>query len=344
VPTLSIVVPVFNEEACVAPFLDALGHAMHDSNVHTAVIFVDDGSTDSTAGAIRNVRPDYSIEIFLVRFARNFGKEAAICAGLDVAAGDAVVVMDIDLQDPPALVPAFVERWRQGADIVYGARRTRDEDSWAKRASANAFYRVFNRMAHRAIPPDAGDFRLMDRRVVEVLRLLPERSRFTKGLFAWPGFRVESVAFDRPARVAGESRWSPRALWSYGLNGVFNFSSAPLRIWSYAGAVLMLAGLTFALIVLLQALVGDIPIPGYASTIILIVMLGGLQIIGIGMLGEYLGRTFDETKRRPLYVVAESDVRPNADTARLAASRPEIRTFSISGTTDRDRATEAGGA
>jgi glycosyltransferase involved in cell wall biosynthesis len=325
---LSIVVPAYDEEASVQPFVAAVRSATAGLGLRIEVIFIDDGSRDETAAVIGQMKaadPD----IALIRFARNFGKEAAVCAGLDVAQGAAVVVMDVDLQDPPSLIPEFVARWRAGADIVYGARRDRSSDSFPKRVAAKSFYRVFNRMAHRPIPPDAGDFRLMDRRVVDTLQLLVERSRFMKGLFAWPGFEVESVPFDRPARAEGDSRWSVRGLWTYGLTGVFNFSSAPLRLWSYAGALLMVAGLAFALVVLLQALVGDIGIPGYASTVILLVVLSGLQITGIGILGEYLSRTLEETKGRPLYVVTESDRMPDDRLLNRAVNRPELATFAF---------------
>jgi glycosyltransferase involved in cell wall biosynthesis len=325
---LSIVVPVYNEEASIQPFVAAVRDATAALGMRIEIVFIDDGSRDATAAAVTEAKkagPD----VALVRFARNFGKEAAVCAGLDVATGAAVIVMDVDLQDPPALIPEFVARWRAGADIVYGARRDRSADSFPKRFAANAFYRVFNRMAHRPIPADAGDFRLMDRRVVDTLQLLAERSRFMKGLFAWPGFEVESVPFDRPSRAAGDTRWSPRGLWSYGLTGVFNFSSAPLRLWSYAGALLVFAGFVFALVVLLQALVGDIGIPGYASTIILLVVLSGLQITGIGILGEYLSRTLEETKGRPLYVVTASDRLPNDRLLDRSVIRPELATFAF---------------
>jgi len=261
-----------------------------------------------------------------------------VCAGLDVASGDAVIVMDADLQDPPALIPEFVSRWRGGAQIVYGARRDRASDSWAKRNTARGFYRVFNRMADRPIPADAGDFRLMDRQVVEVLRLMPERSRFMKGLFSWPGFRVESVPFDRPCRVGGESKWSGGRLLGYAIHGIFNYSRLPLRVWSYAGAVVFLAGAIFALVVFLRAMLGIEDVPGFASLVILITTLAGLQISGIGIVGEYVGKTLEEAKGRPLYVVSESDVQPADPEPLGGVHRPEVETFRIAA--DRRKGTD----
>jgi len=304
--TLSIVVPVFNEAVAIPLFLTRLRVALADCDTTYEVVFVDDGSVDDTWRTLAALdEPD----IRRLRLSRNFGKEAALTAGLEAAAGRAVVVIDVDLQDPPELIPDFLRLWSGGADVVYGARADRASDTFAKRTTSRLFYRAFNLLSDTPIPADAGDFRLMDRAVVEVVRAMPERSRFMKGILSWPGFTVASVPYVRPARLAGGSKWRYGKLWTFALDGLFNFSSKPLRVWAYFGLLTILAGAGFLLLVVVLALAGQRQPSGYTSLLGAVVLLAGVQVLGIGIVGEYLSRVFIEVKQRPIYVVREGDAR-----------------------------------
>jgi glycosyltransferase involved in cell wall biosynthesis len=301
-PLVSLVVPVFNEQEAVPVFLERVAAEMQLPDARLEIIFVNDGSTDGTLGlllGIASARPD----VRLVNLSRNFGKEAAMSAGLDHAEGDAVVLIDVDLQDPPALVAAFLAHWRAGYDIAYGLRASRSGDSRLKAATAGAFYAWFNRISDTPIPPNVGDFRLLDRRVVQALRQLPERGRFMKGLFAWVGFPSIAVPFERPPRLVGRSSWNYWRLWNFALEGFVSFSTAPLKIWTYLGGVLAVAAVFYAVFILLRVAFVGVDVPGYASLII--VLLGGtaLNLMSLGMIGEYVGRLFVETKQRPVYIV-----------------------------------------
>jgi glycosyltransferase involved in cell wall biosynthesis len=301
-PLVSLVVPVFNEQAAVPVFLARVADAVHLPAARLEVIFVNDGSTDGTLGVVLDiaaVRPD----VKMVNLSRNFGKEAAMSAGLDHAEGDVVVLIDVDLQDPPELIAAFVEKWREGYDIAYGIRISRAGDSRLKAVTAGAFYRWFNRISDTPIPPNVGDFRLLDRRVVHALRALPERGRFMKGLFAWVGFPSIGVPFERPPRQVGVSTWNYWKLWNFALEGMVSFSTAPLKIWSYLGGALACGAVIYALIILVKVLVVGIDVPGYASLIVVMLTGTALNLISLGMIGEYVGRLFVETKRRPVYIV-----------------------------------------
>ncbi|WP_240613926.1 glycosyltransferase family 2 protein [Salinicola acroporae] len=305
---LSIVVPVMNEEDAIDRFLQAVDRELGDRLPALEILFVDDGSTDATlerlrASSLRDPR------VRVLSLTRNFGKEAAMTAGLDHARGDAVVPMDVDLQDPPAVILEFIRLWQdEGYDMIYGIRGSRDEDTQAKRASAGLFYRFFNHLAETHIPSNAGDFRLMDRRVVDAIKRLPERNRFMKGLFSWPGYRSIGVYYDRPARESGESKFNFWKLWNFAIDGFVSFSTWPLRIWMYFGAVI--AGLAFLYILLLvgRVIVVGNDLPGYASLMTAILFFGGMQLLSVGILGEYVGRLFIETKQRPLYLVAEDSL------------------------------------
>ena len=244
-------------------------------------------------------RPD----VRLVNLSRNFGKEAAMTAGLDQAQGDCVVLIDVDLQDPPELVAAFLAQWRLGYDIAYGLRTSRSGDSRLKAATASAFYAWFNRVSDTAIPPNVGDFRLLDRRVVQALRALPERGRFMKGLFAWVGFPSIGIAFERPPRAVGHSSWNYWRLWNFALEGLVGFSTAPLKVWTYVGGLLACGALFYALIILVRVLFVGVDVPGYASMILVLLLGTALNLISLGMIGEYVGRLFVEVKGRPIYIV-----------------------------------------
>jgi len=253
----------------------------------------------------------------IVNFARNFGKEAAMTAGIEQAKGDAVVVIDADLQDPPSLIADFIVKWREGFDVVYGVRASRQADSLFKRATAGAFYRLFNAIASVPIPHDAGDFRLMDRRVVNALLSLPERNRFMKGLFAWVGFKQTGVEFVREARVAGETHWNFIRLWNFAVDGLTSFSIVPLRMASWFGATISVLGFAYAFYLVIRTMLYGIDVPGYASIVVIMLFLGGVQLLCIGLIGEYLGRLYIEAKDRPLYIVA--DVYESGDAVPVAA-------------------------
>jgi glycosyltransferase involved in cell wall biosynthesis len=239
----------------------------------------------------------------VINLSRNFGKEAAMTAGLDNAHGDAAVLMDVDLQDPPDLLGKFIALWRQGYDVVYGLRESRPADARLKRITAGLFYSVFNMMSPTPIPPNVGDFRLIDRRVIEALHLLPERGRFMKGLFAWVGFPSIGVPFARTPRVAGTSTWNYWRLWNFALEGMVSFSTAPLKIWTYLGGALALGAVSYALIILVRVLVVGIDVPGYASLLLVMLFGTALNLVSLGMIGEYVGRLFVETKQRPVYII-----------------------------------------
>ncbi|MEO1852660.1 glycosyltransferase family 2 protein [Chromohalobacter sp.] len=302
---LSIVVPVMNEEGAIGAFLAAVDKALDGHVARWEVVFVDDGSRDATLATLRDAsRADARVRY--LSLTRNFGKEAALTAGLAHAHGDAIVPMDVDLQDPPHVILEFVRLWREeGFDMVYGVRGTREEDTHTKRATAGLFYRFFNRLSDTPIPHNAGDFRLMDRRVVDALNRLPERSRFMKGLFSWPGYRTTGVRYARPSRETGSSKFNYWKLWNFALDGVVSFSTWPLRIWSYCGAVIALIAFLYIVLLVGRVVLFGSDVPGYASLMTAILFFGGMQLLSIGILGEYVGRLFIETKQRPLYLVAE---------------------------------------
>jgi glycosyltransferase involved in cell wall biosynthesis len=301
-PLVSLVVPVFNEEESIAVFLAATVPLLEREGVRFEIVFVNDGSQDNTfARLFHRSRADRRLR--LVNLSRNFGKEAALTAGIDHARGDVLIPMDIDLQDPPALIAAFVARWREGYDIVYGIRTARHTDTRAKRVSAGWFYRVFNSMSPVRIPPNVGDFRLVDRRAVEVLRQLPERNRFMKGLFAWVGFNAIGVPYERPERAAGTSKFNFWRLWNFAIDGLVSFSTAPLRAWFYVGLVIAIVAVLYALFIVTRVLIFGVDTPGYASLLIAVLLMGAIQLLSLGIIGEYLGRLFVEVKGRPIYIV-----------------------------------------
>ncbi|SKA39214.1 Glycosyltransferase involved in cell wall bisynthesis [Enhydrobacter aerosaccus] len=301
-PLLSLVVPVFNEEESIDIFLEQVVPLLERDRLRFEIVFVNDGSRDETLARLFNSSTrDHRIRI--VNLSRNFGKEAALTAGIDHARGDVLIPMDIDLQDPPELIEPFIARWREGYDIVYGVRSARTWDTAAKRLSASWFYRVFNSMSPVRIPENVGDFRLVDRRAIEVLRQLPERNRFMKGLFAWVGFNAVGVPYERPQRAAGSSKFNLWRLWNFALDGVVSFSTVPLRAWFYVGVVIATVAVLYALFIVTRVLIFGIDTPGYASLLIAVLLMGAIQLLSLGIIGEYLGRLFLEVKGRPIYVV-----------------------------------------
>lgn len=300
---LSLVVPVFNEVETVDLFLDRVSRVFeHQASVRLEVVFVNDGSTDGTLDRLLECQKSDE-RVRIVDLSRNFGKEAALSAGLQAATGQVVVPIDVDLQDPPELILEMIAKWREGYEVVLGRRMNRDSDSWAKRVSATWFYRIHNKIADPEIPENVGDFRLMDRAVVDALNMLPESRRFMKGLFAWVGFRTTHVDYSRPERIAGTTKFNGWRLWNFALEGMTSFSIDPLRIWMYFGAAVALLSFFFGFYIVLKVVLFGVDVPGYASIVVAITFLGGLQLIGIGIVGEYLGRAYLESKRRPIYLV-----------------------------------------
>jgi glycosyltransferase involved in cell wall biosynthesis len=303
-PALSIVIPVFNEAANLPHVRASLEQVLKPLHIAYEIVLVDDGSGDeSWAGISAWHKADSRVRG--VRFARNFGKEAALSAGLLHARGAAVVLMDSDLQHPPEVIPAFLEKWREGFEMVYAVRTSRDGDSALRRAATRVFYRLFKKIADVDLPPGAGDFRLIDRRVVDTLNRLPERLRFMKGLYAWAGCRHTGVPFEPPPRRHGTSAMSMRRLTGFGLDGIVAFSRVPLAISGWIGAAVALASLIFGGYLALRTAIVGVDVPGYASIMVGIMLLGGVQLLALGVLGAYVGRIYEELKSRPLYVVAE---------------------------------------
>jgi glycosyltransferase involved in cell wall biosynthesis len=316
-PELSVVVPVFNESANIEPLCDRLVPILERVAASWEVVFIDDGSEDDTLSAIR-ARNAAEPRIGAVSFSRNFGKEVAIAAGLDHARGRAVVIMDADLQHPPEVIERFVARWREGYVMVYGQRTSRADESAVKRGFARLFYRLFDSFTHMHLPEGAGDFRLIDARGVEVLRGLSERSRFSKGLYAWIGFKTIGIPFVVEERRHGATKWSFRTLFRFAFDGITAFSTVPLRVWTYLGGLISVLAITAAAYFAVRTLLFGVDVAGYPSLIVSITFLGGVQLMSLGIIGEYIGRIFAEVKRRPLYVVAERI----GDAAE--ASQPEI--------------------
>ncbi|MBA3909494.1 MAG: glycosyltransferase [Rhodobacter sp.] len=303
-PRVTLIVPVYNEQESIAPFLDKLSGVLDEIGALASldILFVNDGSRDATERLILAAAAERA-DVSLINLSRNFGKEAALFAGMNHATGDAVIPLDVDLQDPPEVIIEMIRRWIAGAKVVNARRARRDGDSRFKAMSARAFYRVFNAMADQPIPQDVGDFRLLDRDVVDAICQLGERSRFNKSLFSWVGFEAEEITFDRPARATGETSWSYWKLWKLALDGIFASSTVPLRIWTYVGILMAMVSLLYSVALLARTLILGVDVPGYASTVILILVFGGLNLFALGIIGEYVGRIYTEVRQRPLYIV-----------------------------------------
>ena len=305
---LSLIVPVMNEETAIDAFVTRVVPILEKLDDPAArsfeILFIDDGSSDATLAKIRAANAA-DPRIRALSFSRNFGKEAALSAGLDSARGLAVIPLDVDLQDPPETIAAMIAKWREGFEVVYGVRDNRKTDTLPKRLTADLYYRAHNWLSADKIPEHAGDFRLLDHKVVEVIRRLPERNRFMKGLFAWAGFRSAAVGYHREERKLGTSKFNYWKLWTLAVDGITSASTVPLRVWSYVGALVALGALAYAGFIVVRTLAFGIETPGYASMMVAILFLGGLQLLSLGVLGEYVGRILTETKQRPLYVVSE---------------------------------------
>jgi glycosyltransferase involved in cell wall biosynthesis len=325
---LSLVVPMYNESETCGLFFDHVLPIISSVTDDFEIICVNDGSSDATeeklvATSARDAR------IKVINLSRNFGKEIALSAGIDFATGDAVIPIDCDLQDPPELIPEMVARWRDGADTVFAIRTNRQSDSYLKRTTAALFYRVIGRLSDVPIPPNSGDFRLMNRAVTDAVKAMPERNRFMKGLYAWVGYRADAIEYTRPVRIAGRSKWKVWQLWNLALEGIFSFSTVPLRIWTYLGLVITILSALYGAFIILRTLIQGVDVPGYASLLVTILFLSGVNMIGLGILGEYVGRIFVEVKQRPLYVVRSTvgiepgfDSRKGTPHPRSASKRP----------------------
>jgi glycosyltransferase involved in cell wall biosynthesis len=298
--TLSVVVPAYNEEEVLPEFHRRLSAVLVTLQGDFEVVYINDGSRDRTLEVLRSLRAE-DPHVSIVDLSRNFGKEIALTAGIDHATGDAVVVIDADLQDPPELIPELIAQWQAGFDVVFARRTARDGESLFKKATASAFYRLIQRVSRVEIPADTGDFRLLSRRAVDALKQLREQHRFMKGLFAWIGFPQKAVPYRRDPRFAGETKWNYWKLWNFALEGFTSFTIAPLKIATYVGILVALVSFVFAAWIVYKTIVFGDPVRGYPSLIVVVLFLGGVQLLSIGVMGEYLGRLFDESKRRPLY-------------------------------------------
>lgn len=300
---ISIVTPFFNEGDGIYLYNSAITNLIEQLPQYDfEVVCVDDGSRDDTLQKLIQLA-DADHRFRVLELSRNFGKEAALTAGIDAALGDAVIPFDADLQDPPDLIPKMIEMWKQGFEVVLARRSDRRSDTFLKRTTAALFYRLHNKLSTIQIPENVGDFRLMDRRVVSALRKLPEQQRFMKGLFAWVGFRTTTIDYARQPRIAGNTKFSGSKLWNFALEGITSFSTAPLKLWSYLGAVCACFTLFYAGIVIVRTTIYGIALPGYASLLVAILFFGSVQLISIGILGEYIGRIYVESKKRPQYLI-----------------------------------------
>lgn len=302
-PLVSIVTPFYNEGEGVKHFYHVLAQTMEElPNYDFELVCVDDGSRDNSLEqliAISKADP----RVTVLEFSRNFGKEPAMTAGIDAATGDCVIPMDADLQDPPALISEMLNKWQEGAEVVLAKRVDRSTDSYSKRTTALMFYRLHNALSHLQIPENVGDYRLMDRLVVDALKQLPERQRFMKGLFAWVGFKTATVEYARDARLVGDSKFSGWKLWNFAIEGITSFSLVPLKVWTYVGGIGALIAFLYGVFVIIKTLVLGIDVPGYASLLVVMLFIGSLQLICLGVLGEYIGRIYFESKQRPLYLI-----------------------------------------
>ena len=319
-PEITLVIPVLNEAAGLDALVAELHICLDGRDFAWSVLFVDDGSTDGTLARIRGLNaadPRFTA----ISFSRNFGKEIAIAAGLKRAKGDAVVIMDADLQHPPELVPAFVAEWRRGAKIVFGQRRSRKSDSWWRRLYSRLFHFVFRHIAQTRLPLGVVDFLLMDRQAVDAVNRLGERTRFSKGLYAWVGFPSSVVPFVSHDRFVGRSHWSFVKLMRFALDGFVSFSSLPLKVWSYFGALISLIALAYGAYFVVHSLLFGVDAPGFPTLIVSIIFFAGVQLVSLGIIGEYLARIYEEVKARPLYVVSE-EVGTGAGARAVAVKRP----------------------
>lgn len=303
---ISIICPFFNEQETIDEFFKVLLDVVTHIPYQTEIICINDGSTDNTLEALYLQQQNCistTVKIKILDLSRNFGKEAALTAGIDYASGDAVIPIDTDLQDPPELILQMLEKWQQGYEIVLATRIDRSSDTWLKKNTALGFYKLHNKISKPSLPENTGDFRLLDRCAVNALKQLPENQRFMKGLFNWVGFKITQINYARKPRVSGDTKFSAWRLWTLALDGITSFSTVPLRVWTYIGMFISTCAFFYGCFIITRTLILGIDLPGYASLIVTVLFLGGLQLIGIGVLGEYIGRIYMESKRRPIYII-----------------------------------------
>ena len=303
--SLTIVIAAYNEQSALPVLHPRLSRVLDGLGMDCRVLYVDDGSRDGTWEVLRGLAAA-DPRVSLLRLARNFGKELALTAGLDQVHTDAAMVLDADGQDPPELIPAFVAKWREGYDVVYGTRTRRDGETWLKKFTAAGFYRVMRWLSQTDIPRDTGDFRLMSGRVLDALRLMRERQRFMKGIFTWVGFRQVALPYDREPRVAGDTKFNYWRLWNLALEGITSFSTVPLRMATYIGVLTALVAFAWGLWIIAKTVLWGDPVQGWPSLMTVVLFLGGVQLVALGIIGEYLGRLYVESKQRPLYLVSEA--------------------------------------
>jgi glycosyltransferase involved in cell wall biosynthesis len=304
-PDLSILVSVYNEEDGLKLFFTKLLETLEKiSSYSYEILCVDDGSTDGSYKILSQyAKKNKNIKV--IKFSRNFGKEYGMMAGLKYCKGRAAIPMDVDLQDPPELILQFVKKWEEGYDMVYGIRSDRNSDTFLKRTTAKLFYKIYNLMTRSPIPYNAGDYRLLDRKVINAILTLKEKNIFMKGVFGWTGFKTTGIKYTRQKRAAGESKWNYWKLWNFALDGITASTTLPLRIWSYLGTLLATSGMLYAFYIIARTFIKGVDVPGYASLLVFILVLGGIQMIILGIIGEYIGRIFVEVKNRPLYIVED---------------------------------------
>lgn len=303
-PEISLICPCFNEEDVVLAFIKETSVVLKETLKSYEIIFINDGSHDNTMNVLLSISEKYK-NIRILNLSRNFGKEAALTAGLDNSHGEVVIPIDVDLQHPPQLIKTFIEKWNEGYDVVLAKRSNRATESFLKKLTSTLFYSFHKTVSNVEIPANVGDYRLMTKKVVEALKKLPENQRFMKGLFAWIGFKTTVVEYEVAERHAGSTTFSGWKLWNFALDGITSFSTIPLRIWFYIGIFISFSGFVYGSIIILKTLLLGIDLPGYASTMSAILFLGGIQLIGIGVLGEYIGRIYMESKRRPSYIIED---------------------------------------
>ena len=299
---ISIVVPVYNEMEVLPEFHARISGVLDQLSLGAEVIYVNDGSDDDSLSLLNEIY-EQDARVAILDLSRNFGKEIAMTAGLHKAQGDAVIVIDADLQDPPELIPRLIDEWQKGYDVIYAKRARREGESAFKKLTAHLFYRLMRSIGQIKIPEDTGDYRLLSRRAVDALNTLSEQHRFMKGLFTWIGYRQKAVIYERDPRHAGESKWNYWHLWNFAIEGITSYSSAPLKLASYLGLLTALGAFSYGIFIIIRTMLYGDPVQGYPSMIVIILFLGGVQLMSIGVLGEYVGRIFTETKRRPLYFI-----------------------------------------
>jgi len=314
---VSLLIPAYNEEDTIPLLYDELNKVLETiPGYEFEILFVNDGSSDNTLNILRNMQ-QRDTRINYISFSRNFGKETAMAAGFDYVTGDAAVILDADLQDPPELIGEMIKYWEDGYDDVYAKRRSREGETWLKKITSAAFYKLLQKMTKIPIQEDTGDFRLLDRRAIESLKKLREKQRYTKGMFSWIGFNKKEILFDRKPRAAGKTKWNYLKLFNLALEGVTSFTTSPLRISTIIGILVSIFSMIYMVIVLIKSLIWKDPVQGYPSMMVTILFLGGVQLVSLGIIGEYVGRIFNETKYRPLYIIDEHNNEKIADGGRL---------------------------